>query len=51
MQIMQEETIIFGLDNAKTPKEERAAYKNVEDAKERYAEAFKCKVFSTSNLS
>ena len=27
---MQEETIIFSLDNAKSPKEKRAAYKSVQ---------------------
>ena len=30
IQIMQEETIIFSLDNAKSPKEKRAAYKSVQ---------------------
>ena len=27
---MQEETVMFSLDNAKTPKEKRAAYKTVQ---------------------
>ena len=30
IQIMQEETVMFSLDNAKTPKEKRAAYKTVQ---------------------
>ena len=30
LEVMKEETILFSLDNAKTPKEKRAAYKNVQ---------------------
>ena len=29
LEVMKEETILFSLDNAKTPKEKRAAYENV----------------------
>ena len=29
LEVMKEETIVFSLDNAKTPKEKRAAYENV----------------------
>ena len=29
LEVMIEETILFSLDNAKTPKEKRAAYENV----------------------
>ena len=30
IELMKEETIMFSLDNAKTPKEKRAAYKSVQ---------------------
>ena len=30
LEVMKEETILFSLDNAETPKEKRVAYKNVQ---------------------
>lgn len=55
IQIMQEETVMFSLDNAKTPKEKRAAYKTVQVQMQKkgklidvyapgvYAKGFQCK--------
>lgn len=55
IQIMQEETVMFSLDNAKTQKEKRAAYKTVQVQMQKkgklidvyapgvYAKGFQCK--------
>ena len=45
---MQEETIIFSLDNAKSPKEKRAAYKSVQVQLQNRGKLKLCKMFSTS---
>ena len=46
--IMQEETIIFSLDNAKSPKEKRAAYKSVQVQLQNRGKLKLCEMFSTS---
>ena len=48
IQIMQEETIIFSLDNAKSPKEKRAAYKSVQVQLQNRGKLKLCEMFSTS---
>ena len=48
IQIMQEETIIFSLENAKSPKEKRAAYKSVQVQLQNRGKLKLCQMFSTS---